>query len=93
MKLLDEIIEMAADDKEPVGNLLRKCLVLERQLQQVGSVDGDARRFVAATGTQVLSHLRRIPFAASDMTMIRFRRSQSNPERYRIYLETGCGTC
>jgi hypothetical protein len=33
MKLLDDIIEMAADDKEPVGNLLRKCLILERQLK------------------------------------------------------------
>lgn len=33
MKLLDEIIDMATDDKEPVGSLLRKCLVLERQLK------------------------------------------------------------
>jgi len=34
MKLLDEIIEMATDDdKEPIGSLLRKCLVLERQLK------------------------------------------------------------
>jgi AbiTii len=33
MKLLDDIIEMASDNKEPIGNLLRKCLVLERQLK------------------------------------------------------------
>jgi hypothetical protein len=33
MKLLDDIIDMASDDKEPIGNLLRKCLVLERQLK------------------------------------------------------------
>ena len=33
MKLLDDIIELASDDKEPIGNLLRKCLVLERQLK------------------------------------------------------------
>ncbi|WP_407112296.1 hypothetical protein [Bradyrhizobium sp. LMG 9283] len=33
MKLLDDIIELAADNKEPIGNLLRKCLVLERQLK------------------------------------------------------------
>jgi hypothetical protein len=33
MKLLDEIIEMATDNKEPIGSLLRKCLVLERQLK------------------------------------------------------------
>jgi hypothetical protein len=33
MKLLDEIIEMTTDDKAPIGSLLRKCLVLERQLK------------------------------------------------------------
>jgi hypothetical protein len=33
MKLLDDIIELAADNKEPIGNLLRTCLVLERQLK------------------------------------------------------------
>jgi hypothetical protein len=33
MKLLDDIIDMASDNKEPVGSLLRKCLVLERQLR------------------------------------------------------------
>ena len=33
MKLLDDIIELATDDKEPIGNLLRKCLVLERQVK------------------------------------------------------------
>jgi hypothetical protein len=32
MALLDDIIEMAANDKEPIANLLRKCLILERQL-------------------------------------------------------------
>jgi hypothetical protein len=32
MALIDEIIELAANDKEPIGNLLRKCLVLESQL-------------------------------------------------------------
>jgi hypothetical protein len=33
MKLLDDIIEMASDNKEPIGALLRKCLVLERQIK------------------------------------------------------------
>src|ERR1700761_2704295 len=33
MKLLDDIIELASDNKEPIGNLLRRCLVLERQLK------------------------------------------------------------
>jgi hypothetical protein len=33
MALLDDIINMAADGKEPVGNLLRKCLILESQIQ------------------------------------------------------------
>lgn len=33
MALLDEIIEAATDDKIPIGTLLRKCLVLERQLK------------------------------------------------------------
>lgn len=33
MKLLDDIIELASDSQEPIGNLLRKCLVLERQLK------------------------------------------------------------
>lgn len=32
MKLVDDIIELASDNKEPIGNLLRRCLVLERQL-------------------------------------------------------------
>jgi hypothetical protein len=33
MKLLDDIIEMATDEKVPIGNLLRKCLVLEQQVK------------------------------------------------------------
>lgn len=33
MRLLDDIIDMASDNKEPIGTLLRKCLVLERQLK------------------------------------------------------------
>lgn len=33
MKLLDDIIAMAADDKEPIGSLLRKCLILESQIR------------------------------------------------------------
>src|SRR5688572_27268099 len=33
MALLDDIIEAATDDKVPIGTLLRKCLVLERQLR------------------------------------------------------------
>lgn len=32
MALIDDIIEMASNDKEPIGNLLRKCLILERQI-------------------------------------------------------------
>jgi len=32
MKLLDDIIELAASDKEPIGNVLRKCLMLESEL-------------------------------------------------------------
>lgn len=31
MKLLDDIIDMSANDKEPIGNVLRKCLILENQ--------------------------------------------------------------
>jgi hypothetical protein len=31
MKLLDDIIELASNDKEPIGNVLRKCLILESQ--------------------------------------------------------------
>ena len=33
MALLDDIIEAATDDKTPIGNLLRKCLVLEQQVK------------------------------------------------------------
>jgi hypothetical protein len=33
MALLDDIIMMAADNKEPIGSLLRKCLVLESQIK------------------------------------------------------------
>jgi hypothetical protein len=33
MSLLDEIIELASDDKESIGNLLRKCLILEQQVK------------------------------------------------------------
>jgi AbiTii len=33
MALLDDIITMAADGKEPIGNLLRKCLILESQIK------------------------------------------------------------
>jgi hypothetical protein len=33
MKLLDEIIEGAVSDTQPVGTVLRKCLVLERQVK------------------------------------------------------------
>lgn len=29
MALVDEIIDLAASNKEPIGNLLRKCLILE----------------------------------------------------------------
>jgi len=32
MALIDDIIEMASSDKEPIGNLLRKCLILGRQI-------------------------------------------------------------
>jgi hypothetical protein len=31
MKLLDDIIDFAANDKEPIGNVLRKCLILESE--------------------------------------------------------------
>ncbi len=31
MKLLDDIIELAVDNSGLIGNLLRKCLVLEQQ--------------------------------------------------------------
>ncbi|MGM4958112.1 hypothetical protein [Bradyrhizobium sp. 604_D8_N2_3] len=31
MSLVDEIIELASSDKEPIGNVLRKCLILESQ--------------------------------------------------------------
>ena len=34
VKLLDDIIDMAADDKTPIGNLLRKCLILERRVKR-----------------------------------------------------------
>jgi AbiTii len=33
MKLLDEIIEMAADGKNPISDALRKCLILAFQLK------------------------------------------------------------
>ncbi len=33
MKLLDEIVEMAADGKKPVSDALRKCLILAFQLE------------------------------------------------------------
>ena len=33
MKLLDEIIEGAVSDTQPIGTVLRKCLVLERQVK------------------------------------------------------------
>jgi hypothetical protein len=33
MKLLDEIIEGAVSDTRPIGTVLRKCLVLERQVK------------------------------------------------------------
>jgi hypothetical protein len=33
MSLLDDIIEMTADDKVPIGALLRSCLVLENQVK------------------------------------------------------------
>jgi hypothetical protein len=32
-KLLDEIIEGAVSDTQPIGTVLRKCLVLERQVK------------------------------------------------------------
>ena len=32
MKLLDDIVELASNDKEPIGNVLRKCLILESEL-------------------------------------------------------------
>lgn len=31
MTLVDEIIELTSSDKEPIGNALRKCLILESQ--------------------------------------------------------------
>lgn len=31
MNLLDELIELASNDKEPIGNVLRKCLILESE--------------------------------------------------------------
>jgi hypothetical protein len=31
VKLIDDIIKLASNDKEPIGNLLRKCLILESQ--------------------------------------------------------------
>jgi hypothetical protein len=37
MKLLDELIELASNDKEPIGNVLRKCLILESQFPNDGS--------------------------------------------------------
>ena len=33
MTIVDEIIELAANDKEPIGNLLRKCLILAHQVK------------------------------------------------------------
>lgn len=33
MTMLDEIIDLAVNNKEPIGNLLRKCLVLEQQIK------------------------------------------------------------
>jgi len=33
MRLLDEIIDAAADEKVPIGTLLRKCLVLQQQVK------------------------------------------------------------
>jgi hypothetical protein len=33
MKLLDEIIEGAVNDTQPIGTVLRKCLVLEQQVK------------------------------------------------------------
>ena len=33
MKLLDEIVDYAVDNKQPVSVLLRKCLVLAYQLK------------------------------------------------------------
>ena len=33
MKLLDEIVEGAVSDTQPIGTVLRKCLVLERQVK------------------------------------------------------------
>jgi hypothetical protein len=33
MALLDDIIEAAVDDKVPIGNLLRRCLLLEQQVK------------------------------------------------------------
>jgi len=33
MRLLDEIIDAAVDEKVPIGTLLRKCLVLEQQVK------------------------------------------------------------
>jgi AbiTii len=31
MRLIDELIELASNDKEPIGNVLRKCLIVESQ--------------------------------------------------------------
>jgi hypothetical protein len=31
MKLIEELIELASNDKEPIGNVLRKCLIVESQ--------------------------------------------------------------
>ena len=61
----------------------------------VGDIDDDARRFVAATGdlTVMTAPYKGFPLAASETMMPRFRRSQSNPERYRIYFtRTGVRT-
>jgi hypothetical protein len=33
MKLLQEIIDQAVDEKAPIGALLRRCLVLERKIK------------------------------------------------------------
>jgi hypothetical protein len=35
MKLLDDLIELASNDKEPIGNVLRKCLIVESQFPNV----------------------------------------------------------
>ena len=39
MKLLDEIIEGAVSDTQPIGTVLRKCLVLEQQVNQQSTIE------------------------------------------------------